>query len=510
METKCNRSDILTEKNIFDQVIEQSIDADFTLPEYLPEISRVLKCSATPMLISKSVEGSALSVDGEVCVTVIYSGNSGSINSFEYVIPFSKTVELPQTHADYVKVRLKTNYLNYRPTGKRKMDVHGAVGISVCAVCNEGLPVVTDLCGKGVEVLKENVTLTCPCGHFEKSIIIDEELPLPDGSDPITSIIRYKAVSSISDCKIISGKIVAKGDVEIHILYFSEKSDCCRLYDTSIPFSQIIDAPGTDDDCQCDTSVSVASVELNPRTNLSGEVTSLTLEAKLCISADTCCEQNLSIVTDTFSTQHEGEYKTKNVCYSKLCDTVEEKFVCKKTLEFTEGSLSKVADMWCEIQTGPVKQGEDGYSVSGTVTVCVLGYDRDQTAVYFEKPLDFSYPCKILQSGENITVKPMINICESSYSFQDSDRLEVRVELLMKCKVFCDSKVCAVTEVSFDEQSKKVTDKGFSLAIYYTSTDEKIWNIAKRYNTSVQSIMQANELASDEISSGRMLLIPCI
>ena len=65
MEIKCNKFDIVTEKRVFDQVIEQSIDADFTLPEYLPEISRILKCTSTPMLISKSVEGATLSIEGE-------------------------------------------------------------------------------------------------------------------------------------------------------------------------------------------------------------------------------------------------------------------------------------------------------------------------------------------------------------------------------------------------------------------------------------------------------------
>ena len=270
MEMKCNKFDIVTEKKVFDQVIEQSIDLDFNLPEYLPEISRVLKCTSTPMLISKSIEGSTLSIEGEEVIVVIYSDGTGNINSFEYVTPFTKAVELPQTELEFVKVALKTNYLNYRPTGKRKMDIHGAIGITICALNNNKLPVITELCGNGVEVQKEKVAFTCPCGYFEKSIIIDEELNLNETAAPITSIIRYKATAEIEECKIISEKIIAKGEMKLHTVYLSENMHGCQKFDTIIPFTQIIDASGTEDSCSCDASVTVSCVELKPRANVSG------------------------------------------------------------------------------------------------------------------------------------------------------------------------------------------------------------------------------------------------
>lgn len=510
MEMKCNKFDIVTEKKIFDQVIEQSIDADFNLPEYLPEISRVLKCTSTPMLISKSCEGSTLGIEGEESILVIYSDSTGSISSFEYVIPFAKSVELPSSNLGFVKVSLKTNYLNYRPTGKRKIDVHGAIGINICALYNDGLPVVTDLCGNGIEVQKEKVALTCPCGYFDKSIIIDEELELNDGAPPISSIIRYKATAEIEECKIISGKIITKGEMKLHTVYLSENTKGCQKFDAIIPFTQIIDAGGTDDTCECEAGVTVSSLELKPRANAAGEVCVLNLEAKLCIIAKTHCEQSFEIVTDTFSTLYECEQETKDVYYTKLLEITEEKFLCKKVLEFTQGTLSQVVDMWCEVQSTPIKQSESGYSISGTVTVCILGYDSDETAVYFEKPIDFSFPCKINASGENLTIIPNVKTRDCSYVLQEDDKLEVRIELEVRNEVYAENKVCAITDAKFCEDKKKENNKGYALVVYYSTSDELIWDIAKRYNTSVESIKKANGLDCEQITEGKMLLIPCV
>lgn len=507
---KCNKFDIVTEKKVFDQVIEQSIDADFNLPEYLPEISRVLKCISTPMLLSKSAEGSTLSIEGEESIVVIYSDNSGGISSFEYIIPFAKVVELPQSNLGYVKVSLKTNYLNYRPTGKRKMDVHGAIGINICALYNEGTPAIMDICGSGIEVQKQKLSLTCPCGYFDKSIIIDEELALNDGAAPISSIIRYKTTAMIDECKIISGKIIAKGELKLHTVYLSENVKGCQKFDAIIPFSQIIDAFGTNDGFECEANVTVSSVELKPRANSSGDICNLILEAKLCIVAKTYCEQNFEIITDTFSTIYEGEQTTKDICYNKLLESCEEKFICKKALEFTEGSLSQVADIWYEVGTGPIKQGDGEYSVSGTVTICILGFDNDETAVYFEKPLDFTYPCKIKSEEENLNITPNIKATDFSFIMQENDKLEVRVELTVKNDIYCEKKISAVTEAKFCEDRKKSTSNGYALIVYYPSDSELLWDVAKRYNTSVDSIKKANNLDGDRIPDGKMLLIPCV
>lgn len=507
---KCNKFEIVTEKKVFDQVIEQSIDADFNLPEYLPEISRVLKCTSTPMLLSKSNEGSTLTIEGEESIVVIYSDNTGNINSFEYVIPFTKIIELPNTNLGFIKVTLKTNYLNYRPTGKRKMDVHGAIGINICALFNECLPVITDLCGCGIEVQKEKIETTCPCGYFDKSIIIDEELTLNEGAAPISSIIRYKATATIDECKIISGKIITKGELRLHTVYLSDEAKGCQKLDAIIPFTQIIDASGTDDSCDCEANVTVSSVELKPRANSAGDICTLNLEAKLCIVAKTHCEQSFEIITDTFSTLYEGEHTSKDVYYNKLLEITQEKFICKKTLEFTQGSLSQVADMWCEIQTGPTKQSEGGYSVSGTVTVCILGFDSDETAVYFEKPLDFSYPCKIKSSQENLTITPNITATDSSFTLGEADKLEVRIELSLNNEVYEEKRVTAVTDTNFCEDRKKNALKGHTLIVYYPTESELLWDIAKRYNTSVDGIKKANGLECDRIPDGKMLLIPCV
>ena len=67
-----------------------------------------------------------------------------------------------------------------------------------------------------------------------------------------------------------------------------------------------------------------------------------------------------------------------------------------------------------------------------------------------------------------------------------------------------------VTTISVDEEKPKERDKDIALTIYYADEGEQVWEIAKRYNTSVEQVMSENDLAGDVVEKRGMLLIPIV
>ena len=57
---------------------------------------------------------------------------------------------------------------------------------------------------------------------------------------------------------------------------------------------------------------------------------------------------------------------------------------------------------------------------------------------------------------------------------------------------------------------KKVRDGDYALKLYYGVENEEIWDIAKRYSTSVDAIMEENDLYSERLEQNGMLLIPIV
>jgi ribulose-5-phosphate 4-epimerase/fuculose-1-phosphate aldolase len=66
----------------------------------------------------------------------------------------------------------------------------------------------------------------------------------------------------------------------------------------------------------------------------------------------------------------------------------------------------------------------------------------------------------------------------------------------------------ALTALSVDDSAKKQRDGDYAVKLYFGTDKENIWDIAKRFSTEVEAIMEENDLSDTTLENGRMLLIP--
>ena len=76
--------------------------------------------------------------------------------------------------------------------------------------------------------------------------------------------------------------------------------------------------------------------------------------------------------------------------------------------------------------------------------------------------------------------------------------------------MFTASVTDAITEITVDETAKSPENNDYALKLYFGRENEDIWEIAKRYGTSVTAIMEENELMEDKLTRNGMILIPMV
>ena len=144
---------------IYDKSIELPIDADFTLPDYCPEINKLLKCNAKVRIFNKSSNGQIITIDGNICVSILYSDENCEACSYEYMLPFNKSIDVGTEIADGIIIcKANTEYLNCRVVSKRKVEIHGASGIAIKVHAKNYSNVICD--AQGAEVKTDCGTLT--------------------------------------------------------------------------------------------------------------------------------------------------------------------------------------------------------------------------------------------------------------------------------------------------------------------------------------------------------------
>ena len=221
MDLKLNREMLSMTRTILDASCEQAVEKDFLLPDYYPDIFRVLKCVIMPTVQSHSINGGKLSFDMAVLIRVLYiSQNDKRINCIEQKMNYTKSFDLQGDCGDpMIWLTPKCDYVNCRVVNQRRLDIRGAVTIHAKVTGEVTVPIVTDAFGCGIQLKKAAVTYPAKRLTAAKRITLIEELQLSAAKAPVGTILRTDCRIIPQEHKMIAGKLVTKGDAEIMMLY---------------------------------------------------------------------------------------------------------------------------------------------------------------------------------------------------------------------------------------------------------------------------------------------------
>ena len=507
MENQNLKTSVFSIDTVFSESAEQPIDIDFTLPDYYADISKILKCRAVARVAAKCINGSNISIDGCVTVTVIYCGSDNCISSYEYQYPFSKTFDTGiDTDGCSLNVKAKCEYINCRAVTGRKVDIHGAIGIYVNITRRCLTDVISDYDDCNIELLRDTVPATIPMGSADKYLLIEEEIELGTAQPDIRCIVRYDAQATVTDTKIMAGKVMVKGDMRIKLLYMPEGNGAPQTVRYQLPFSQLIEIEGISEECDCESKVSIAQLEIKPRVSASGECRQLMLNAKLLVTSMCCCNNDIAVIVDAYSRKYEADILKNDVCFNKIIENINQNHSCKKKLEFPDGALSSICDMWCEVRTDNVKFYNNAMNITGVVTAFIVAQDNQAVPTFYEKTIDFEYAYPMNTDGD-FRCAPEISVISANYTITTEQEMELRVELNICASIYRCSNLPLITNIKIND-SKPISKKSESaMTVYYASKGEKLWDIARKYFAGIDEIKQINDIYDDVLGEDKMLLI---
>lgn len=513
MELKLQKESICINEIVFDGTLEQSVELDYLLPDYCQSIFKVLKCKITPKITAERIVNGKLLIDGVAYIKIIYAAEENyRIRSLTQKQVFSKSIELKEAYEDgVVHTSIKCDYVNCRVVNQRRLDIRGAISIKATVSAVKKLEVLTGASGMGVQINNQQITALDKKLHANKEFSIREEMELAYGKPAVSEILDTAATCSLTDYKLIANKVVLKGEITLHTLYLCEDTMAGpEIMDFAIPFSQIVDLPGVTEEYQCVVRFDVTSVDISLKQNGDGECRSFDAEFSMraCVEADKNAQTQL--INDIFSTGYEVQSNTSKIKIEQLMCVVNELCTCKSNLQIPQGELSCVYDISCDFANESCRFSNGCIEVSGNLNVCVLALDSDNMPTLLEK----NSPCemKIEKScaTEDILFSPHISVSAVSYSLISGTDIEVQAEIRVCGSLYQYCFYNVVNTITIDESRKKQPCTDVVLRLYFAECGERIWDIAKRFNTSVDAILLENSLDCDTLSERGMLLIPII
>ena len=517
MDLKLTKESVPASVSVFDGVQEQGIELDYILPDYYPDIFRLIRCDTEPVITEWSVSGGKLTYVLRCIIRLLYCGSAGEDSSVRCVVQqqeFTRTAELGSNAPDTtVTISASAGRINYRAVNKRRLDIRAAVSVKINASAPSTQEIVTDAGRSDIQLRRTPLKYAGGRITAQRTVQLSGEAELSEAQPEALSVIMQSCTPGSCELRLISGKLLAKGEAGIRVLYSCENGGSCALEDMtfSIPYSQVVDIEGADESWICTAAAETVSCEITPSPDRNGQNRLLRCEIELRLSITAVRPASVMAVSDAFSTVYPCDVETADIRAEFLPQSFSASF--RSSAKLADGSAvpERIYAVWCTPRNINTHLSPDGSSavISGMLTYSMAALDSEGMMIMTDHDETFEEsfePDEALPDGASVSAA--ISVSGVSYSISPEGELSAAAELTARLTAAGTRTFRAVTDILTDETARKKRDGDYAVKLWFGSENEDIWDIAKRCSTPPAAIMEENELVSESLAGGEMLLIP--
>lgn len=478
---------------------EAGADCEIILPDYCPNILRILQHTACPTVNSAVRTGERVKIEGSVEYKILYLAEDGcTVQTICQQAPFSSSVEMNcDADADFT-VRVSQKNCTARALNQKKIYARCSVQITVKINQSKTVPcpALPEDCER--KLCKKNAARHLCSAQKPLRISDDFETDTPK---PVAAILQTNILFRETEQKPLSDKLIVKADMIFDLLCTGEDHTLFPVRKV-FPISQILDLPGVEAGAVFQTEFEVISSHITVKGE--GEESSgLSYDVEIRVSANAYQEIAAEWIEDAYSVKKSVECTKESVSTERFM-IINEAGAIKETVDL--GICTGI--LWMEAAAqlrGTYYRPEDDMLICEGVWDCrILMTDSEGTLCC--TPREIPFALEIPANGCNNPVRndTKLVLTDISWSLTDTTHGELRGTYHWNGMIFHRETSEAVGCVTEKEARKKSSE---AVVLYYASKGESAWKIAKEHACPYEEFLRSNRLNTDDLDEDKMLMI---
>lgn len=506
MELELKKASIETYETGGEAAITQEETAETIVPDYCPDVARVIESDGAIFLHSREVRDGKAELSGTVRVTVLYTpeGESG-VRALEFSIPFHAESGNPLlSGCSILTAEAETEFLETRMLNPRKLFTHCKFVLRLTGYRKTALSFSTDVEAGDearLEKRREKQHAVLPVRIAERDFTFTDEMSISPGRPGAAELLSSRAAAAVNETRILGNKLIVKGIFLLSLLYNTEEGECCSI-SGELPFSQIMDVEGAPEDAAVSLQVRITGEEIQLD---GGDPDGRQIGVALYLHAFALIrqERELELLTDLYSTAFETRLESEPLTFAASYERQTRRQLVREVLE-----TGAVADsiLSLRVDCGAVSASrEGGGAVLRTVAdVRVLYRDEGGVALVAERRIDVS--CRT-EFPEEIRARAL---CPEEAQGSVGERgIEVRFPVDFQIEQMGTVQKAGIRAAELDAGQPRDAAAAPSLILRCMGAEESAWDLAKACGSTIAGILEANRFAEEgDIPRGKLILIP--
>lgn len=478
------------------------INSDFSLPDYQPEIRRLLNTRVNVLPPSEYVGNDSVEFSGEVNYRILYIGGDGELYSavlsdtYGFTLPFDEEMRGVSADSICVVENTEAESVISRVLAPRKLNIRLKLQSNVKAFA----PTESNAVRNGTVEADSVHELVCeaPVRHIMK--LRSEPAEISDFINIDTSLGNIRIIDH--DCKVLiteavpyQEKINCKGEVWVKIIYCNEEDDGQILtVNKKIPFSCSVDGEDVDNSFECCTQGYVGDERFEI------EEGGISCEITVNVIVEAQKNDTFYYVRDSYSTICKSECTYRSITLPKSVKCVNGNMTQNEAVLMSKLQMPKnvkIIDVSGNAQVRELTLESGKAAIKGECTYQILYRNGDEYGTA-DHTAPFRYEADLRLSQDEKTNDPEWTVRAkviSSRVRNDDERVYIDSELCLLAEIGDRETVSVLSEVSFGEEIPKCRSE---VIICYPEKGKTVWDVSKQYAERPEKIRAENNIPESE------------
>ncbi len=503
----------------YDGAPQTEVNGEFTLPDYLPDTRRLLRCTATPEITGKFTNGEKAEFEGDVHASVVYMAEDGSPQVFEATLPFSQSISMPTIGENSViTVHCVTESAQCRLSGPRKLHLRIRIKMP-CRVLSEvnATPTVHATDEKSALVCMQKETIPACTVAVSEVVTRSYAEDIPSGVEDaaIRAILSLGITPHTSECRISGNEVICTGEFFICalcVLTDADGKERCKPLHARIPFSEHL-ALDTEVPTTASVLPDVTVRDLRYAPSDDGTVCALDFSMELSVLCMAECESQ--VVTDAFLPEHDVKTEQARTDIYRAIKTANGNLAVSGTIPYdSDDDIAQIIDGTYKVKLDSFSQNGGKLTLSGAMEINAIAMSVDGRYLPISGIITVSWDTDLGTKDSIATLvchaeaHPTSFVCRMD---SVTHALICEAELSVLASIGCVEPRTRIASLTVTENRANARKDDHPILLYYPTENEKIWDIAKAYHVTPEALLVMNELAPDTVAvpnESRVLLIP--
>ena len=492
------------------------IEGDILVPDSKPDIARVISVDGLIQMTKKEVAENKIGVEGNIKFKILYVSDKGEepLYCIDSSTVFKQSIPLQGvTSKMRPEVNVDIEHIDFKINNERKIAVKAVINLEGKAVLENKKEITKDVAGlEDIEVLKKQISYTELVGDNTSEALIKDTFELDEDVVGIKEVLKWNASVIEKETKVTDDKVIIGGALYVEVFYLTEEEESTlSIIKREIPFTHFVEVPNAYGDMKYKLKLSVDELYTDVKENLQGERKILEIEAISKVNVKVMDTQVMELVVDAYSPSRKLKIQKEQIELKENIGMNRAHMIVRESLDkpATHPDLHRLFSIHAKPILTDYNVIEDKTVIEGVLETNVIYASEEglQPLYSFSHEIPFRHFVDIDGLKEGMETNVDIFVEQIDYDILNDDQVDIRVNIGATCEAYKIKSIESIKQIEETDELYSTAEKP-SLTLYFLQTGDTLWNVAKKYNTTIRQIVESNAIEDqDAIKPGDYIII---